>query len=253
LASTREGIIVSSPRPVRVRGPSAPFAVGFEEHLAGQGYRSASDHLYVMAQLSDWMDSEKRAVGDLSASGVDDLVGWRGACGYVSAVSPARMCLVVDYVVGLGVVARFEPAVAGTPVEIHIERYWCYLLGERAFQADSVRVYVEVARLFLSWLSTGGVLTWRRVTRGGGDPACAGRISAVEDRFGQGDGYQAAVTAAVLVRAGPHGESAGRRGGFGGELASGPPAKSASPVTGRLPAQKLRPADHGSAGGTSRW
>ncbi len=164
MGSTREGITVSSPRPVRVRGPLAPFAVGFEEDLAGQGYRSATDHLYVMAQLSRWMGSEMLGAADLSLSGIEEFLGWREASGYVSAVSPVRLSRLVDYLVCVGAVAGFESAVADTPVESLIERYRCFLLQERGFQTDSVRVYVDVARLFLLWLSTDGDLDLEKAT-----------------------------------------------------------------------------------------
>ncbi len=50
-----------------------PDAVGFEEDLACQGYRSASDHLYVMAQLSRWMGSERLGAADLSVSRASEL------------------------------------------------------------------------------------------------------------------------------------------------------------------------------------
>jgi site-specific recombinase XerD len=140
------------------------LAVGFEEDLACQGYRSATDHLYVMAQLSRWMGSEGLGAADLSLTGIEEFLGWRRAGGYVRPVSPIRLCRLVDYLVGVGAVAGFEPAVAGTPVESLIERYRCYLLQERAFKTDSVRVYVDVARLFLSWLAPDGDLDLEKVT-----------------------------------------------------------------------------------------
>ena len=164
MGSTREGITVSSPRPVGVRGPLAPFAVGFEEDLAGQGYRSATDHLYVMAQLSRWMGSEMLGAADLSLSGIKEFLAWREASGYVGAVSPVRLSRLVDYLVCVGAVAGFESAVADTPVESLIERYRCYLLQERGFQTDSVRVYVDVARLFLLWLSADGDVDLEKAT-----------------------------------------------------------------------------------------
>jgi integrase/recombinase XerD len=155
---------VSSPRPVRVGGPLAPFAAGFEEVLAGQGYRSASDHLYLMAQLSRWMGTERLAVGDLSTSGVVEFVAWRKASGYVRAVSPVRLSGLVDYLVGVGVVGRFERVGGGTPAEALIELYRRYLFQQRGFEADSVRVYIDVARGFLSWLSAEGDLALEAVT-----------------------------------------------------------------------------------------
>jgi integrase/recombinase XerD len=149
---------------VRVMGPLASYAVGFEESLAGQGYRSASDHLYVMAQLSRWMGSEKLGAADLSASGVEEFVRWRTAGGYVSRVSSTRLSRLIDFLVGIGAARSLEPAIVGSPVESLIKRYSFFLVQERGFQADSVRVYVDVARLFLSWLSADGDLDLEAVT-----------------------------------------------------------------------------------------
>jgi site-specific recombinase XerD len=131
----------------------ASYAAGFEEDLAQQGYRSASDHLYVMAQLSRWLLSEELGAADLSALRVDEFLRWRRNSGYVSALSLARMSQVVDHLVAIGVVARPEPAAGGTLVELLIERYRRYLVQERGLVAESVRVYIEVARAFLSSLS----------------------------------------------------------------------------------------------------
>jgi integrase/recombinase XerD len=155
---------VGNPGHVRVRGPLAPYAAGFEEDLAQQGYRSASDHLYVMAQLSRWMGSEKLGAADLSASGVEEFVRWRTASGYVSLVSSTRLSRLIDFLVRIGAARPLEPAVVRSPVESLIERYSFYLVQERGFQADSVRVYVDVARLFLSWLSADGDLDLEAVT-----------------------------------------------------------------------------------------
>lgn len=130
----------------------APFAVGFEDDLACQGYRSATDHLYVMAQLSRWMGQREAGRGGPVGVGNRGLCRLEKGQRLCKPVSPVKLSRLVDYLVSVGAVARFEAAVAGTPVEVLIERYRFYLLQERAFQADSVRVYVDVARLFLSWL-----------------------------------------------------------------------------------------------------
>ncbi len=93
---------------VRVTGPLAPYAAGFEEDLARQGYRSASDHLYVMAQLSRWLCSEKLDLGDVSGLAVEEFRRWRTASGYVSALSLTRLTCLIDHLVFIGVVATFE-------------------------------------------------------------------------------------------------------------------------------------------------
>lgn len=143
------------PGHVGVTGPLAPFAAGFAENLAEQGYKrkGASDHLYLMAQVSRWLVTESLGAEDLSASGVESFRGWRRAAGYVSSLSSKRMSRLVDYLVGIGVVPRFEPALACTPVELLMERYRCYLAEERGLSTSSIRNYADVARAFLSHLS----------------------------------------------------------------------------------------------------
>lgn len=141
---------MGEPRHVHVKGPLALYAVGFEEDLAARGYRSTSDHLYVMAQLSRWLVSQKLGVADLSASGVEKFVQWRSGAGYISPLSLCRMSQLVDHLVGVGVVPRFEPAVPNTAVELLMDRYRRYLVDERGLAASSIRNYAEVARDFLS-------------------------------------------------------------------------------------------------------
>ena len=58
----RDGVLVSE---VRVRGPLSAYAVGFGRFLAGQGYTPGSVRLqmYLVAQLSRWLDAEGLALG----------------------------------------------------------------------------------------------------------------------------------------------------------------------------------------------
>ena len=140
------------PRHVRVVGPLAPFAAGFEEHLAEQGYKciAASDHLYLMAQLSRWLVTERLGADGVSALGVERFADWRRGSGYARSSSSIRMSRMVDYLVGVGVVARFEPAVPCMPVGLLTARYKRYLAEERGLSASSIRCYADVARDFLA-------------------------------------------------------------------------------------------------------
>jgi integrase/recombinase XerD len=157
---------MTTPRPVRVRGPLAPWAQGFGEHLAGEGFRSGADHLYLMAQLSRWMDGAGLEVGSLSATVIDDFAAWRAAQGFVSPVSAYRVSLLIDYLIGVGVLSEGEAALPAGSTEALVERYKCYLIGQRGFGADSVRAYLDAARLFLAWLGAEGVVDLEDVTAG---------------------------------------------------------------------------------------
>ena len=117
------GPSVGKPTHVHVKGPLARYAVHFEEDLAEQGYRSARDQLYAMAQLSRWLASENLGAEDLTAAGVEQFLCWRRAVGYVSSLSLNKMSPLLHYLQGTGVVPTFEPITPMTPVGLLIERY----------------------------------------------------------------------------------------------------------------------------------
>jgi integrase/recombinase XerD len=137
-------------RHVRVVGPLAPYAVGFDQHLAKQGFHSSAYHLYLMAQLSVFLGDNELEIADLSASALADFPAWRFSRGYVSEPSPRRMSQLLDYLAGIGVVVSGEPQAARSPSAVLIERYRQHLVTERGLAAPSVRAYVEVAVAFLS-------------------------------------------------------------------------------------------------------
>ena len=157
------GPSVGKPTHVRVKGPLARYAVHFEEDLAEQGYRSARDHLYAMAQVSRWLASENLDAEDLTAAGVEQFLCWRRAAGYVSSLSLSKMSPLLHYLQGTGVVPTFKPITPMTPVGLLIERYRCYL-AERSLSAPSIRNYTGVARDFLLSLSMNSELDLETMT-----------------------------------------------------------------------------------------
>jgi site-specific recombinase XerD len=105
-----------------------------------------------MAQLSRWLVDNRRGVVDLSAPALEEFVAWRGAVGYVSAVSSRRVSQVVGYLVSTGAAAVPVPPATRTPVGDLVERYRGYLVSERGLAGASVRAYAQVAEAFLSSL-----------------------------------------------------------------------------------------------------
>jgi hypothetical protein len=69
---------VSSRWKVRVRGPLATYAAGFENELVGLGYKSPGDHLYVVSQLSRWMAELGVDPSELSGAQIESFLHWRG-------------------------------------------------------------------------------------------------------------------------------------------------------------------------------
>lgn len=136
---------------VRVIGPLAGFADGFGVHLDEQGYSlsGAREQLYLLAQVSRWMEAEGLDLAALTSAAVlGRYVVWRREQGYRSGLSPKSLRRVLGYLDGLGVVARDDAV--GSPVEGLLAAFGCYLLQERGLAAGSVWLYERIARRFLA-------------------------------------------------------------------------------------------------------
>src|SRR5437773_8473510 len=72
------------PSRVRVTGPLEPYACGFREELARQGYRphAASNQLQLMAHAGRWLASRELGAGELTPARVDEFLEARRAQGY---------------------------------------------------------------------------------------------------------------------------------------------------------------------------
>jgi site-specific recombinase XerD len=135
---------------VRVSGPLSPFADGYSARLAEQGYSPASVrvHLYVLAQLSRWMDGAQLDVGGLSLATVERYLTERPDHGYVSVLSPSKLRPLLGYLDHLGV-RPAPPSITSTEPDRLIQEFCDYLADERGLVAGSVVLYARVARHFL--------------------------------------------------------------------------------------------------------
>jgi integrase/recombinase XerD len=147
---------MSSVSVVGVAGPLVAFAPGFRAELVRRGYRpgSAADQLRLMAYASGWLAVHGLQAGDLTEVRVAQLMSERRAAGRWRLLSPRAMFPLLEYLRGSGVVPAAMPAVPLTPSEVLIDRYSSYLLERRSLAPSSVRNYVGVARVFLSWRET---------------------------------------------------------------------------------------------------
>jgi integrase/recombinase XerD len=138
-----------APDRVRVAGPLAGFADGFRVHLVEQGYSlwGAQEQLYLLAQVSRWMEAEGVQLVAVTPARVDQYIVWRRGQGYLSSLSPKSLRRLFGYLDGLGVLPGEDAA--PSPVEQLLEEFRGYLLAERGMAAGSVWLYERVARLFL--------------------------------------------------------------------------------------------------------
>jgi integrase len=142
-------------------GPLAVFAPGFSADLVRQGYRpgSVAAQLQLMGDASRWLAARGVGRGDLTEVLVEQLMAGRRASGRSRLLSSRAMSPLLEYLRGLGVLPPAESALPLTAVEAIVERYSAYLLARRGLAPSTVRNYVGVASVFLSWreTTTGGL------------------------------------------------------------------------------------------------
>ena len=137
----------------RVAGPLAAFAAGFAEDLVVRGYRPgpAADQLRLVADVSWWLAEQGLGAGDLTVAAAERFAAERRASGRSRLRSTRALRPLLAYLRGLGVAPPAVAAAPSTPAEALVERYSAYLLERRGLERSSVRNYVGVARVFLSW------------------------------------------------------------------------------------------------------
>ena len=142
---------------VRITGPLAIYAAGFEQDLIRQGYKRPSDHLHLIAQLSLWLSVKKLGVDDVDETLLADFLSHENTArsGPYQPVM-ARLRLLLNYLRNLGVVPLAEIVPPVTPIELFIEGYRNYLCQQRGFALPSIRNYTYVAKTFLTHISTNG-------------------------------------------------------------------------------------------------
>jgi site-specific recombinase XerD len=157
------------PSRVRVAEPLAPYARGFCAELLERGWAASSalQQMKLVACLSRWMAAERVAVSELTPDWVERFVEWRCAAGYRHFRSLHGLTPLLSHLRALGGAPPPEAPAPDRPVDLVLERYRAYLLGERGLAAGTVRYYERVARLFLSGVAEpGGELDLGRLRAG---------------------------------------------------------------------------------------
>lgn len=136
---------------VRVVGPLEPYAAGFAAELARLGYtlHSARLQLGLAAHLSRWLAGEGLDASMLTSAVVAQFLVVRRGVGYTAYRSPKGLSPLLGYLRGLGVTPLPVVPEPQGPVEVLLERYRRYLVGERGLGAPTARGYVGLARPFV--------------------------------------------------------------------------------------------------------
>ncbi len=134
---------------LRVPGPLAPYAGGFESHLTECGYATKTrvTHLGVMSHLSRWLQAHQLGVEDLSREQVEQYLEWRRACGYTGFCSRRALMPLLQTLGSLGLLPDEAPA---TRIDVLLGGFDRYLREERGLASCTTQAYLARARRFLA-------------------------------------------------------------------------------------------------------
>jgi integrase/recombinase XerD len=138
---------------VRFRGPLEPYAQGFADELARQGYSpktSMKSQLFFVSHLSRWLASQGRELSALACPEVvEAFLAERRRLGYFNHRTIKALRPLLGHLHQLGVLAR-APQPELTPTEALLERYRNYLVGERGLVSTTARSYSDTVRPFVA-------------------------------------------------------------------------------------------------------
>jgi integrase/recombinase XerD len=137
---------------VRMVGPLAPYAPGFDRELRSRGYTrlSAVWQLRLMAHVSRWLASEGLGGAAFTPERAEEFCAVRRRAGYRALLTPRALAPLQEFLRGQGVLPVCPPAPA--PVgekERLLARYRDHLACERGLVPAVVSQYLRAAGLFL--------------------------------------------------------------------------------------------------------
>jgi integrase/recombinase XerD len=153
---------------IRMVGPLAPHAGGLASELARLGFTelSARCQLGLASHLSRWLAAAGLGTASLTTSRVEEYLAVRRAAGYTAYLTPKALAPLLGYLRELGVAPQAEIAPPTVPAVVLVERYRCYLLGERGLQARVARGYIDLVRPFVTAHVASGQAGLRELTAG---------------------------------------------------------------------------------------
>jgi len=134
---------------VRVPGPLAPYADGFECDLVERGYaaKTRATHLQVMSHVSRWLQAHQLGVGDLSRERVEQYLDWRRGCGYQGFCSRRGLRPLLATLGSLGLLPDEVPTAR---IDVLLGGFDRYLRQERGVASCTSQAYLAHARRFLA-------------------------------------------------------------------------------------------------------
>jgi hypothetical protein len=118
---------MGDPKRIGVTGPLAAYRDGFVEELIGKGYTAgAMQQVWLLADLSRWLEGRDLGAGDLTPARVEEFRSARRAKGYTALLSERALLPLLGYLRDLGVAPVAPQQVASTAAEALVEEYSTY-------------------------------------------------------------------------------------------------------------------------------
>lgn len=137
---------------VRVVGPLAPYASGFDRELRGRGYTrlSADQQLRLMAHVSRWLAGEGLEAAALTAERVETFCAARRGEGYRGLRTTKALAPLREFLQQQGALPQLAARAPAGEDERLLAHYRDYLVDERGMVARGVAKWVQAAGLFLA-------------------------------------------------------------------------------------------------------
>lgn len=152
---------VSRAAEVRVKGPLAPYSVGFWNALRALGYSagSAEHQMRLMAHLSGWLYVRCLSGEDLTEQRVTEYLDDRRAAGYSQHWTRRSLVPLLDFLDAQQVRPIEESAAPRSKSRVLLASFERYLLSERGLRASTATAYVRYVGRFLDGHAADGDLS----------------------------------------------------------------------------------------------
>lgn len=139
-----------------VSGPLAGHAGGYRVELQRLGYSkwAASEHMYLMADVSRWLAARDFTAEGFTAERVDRFLADRRAAGHHRRLSRRGLIPLRGYLVANGVLSENDLALPEGQTGLVVMEFADYLLNERGFAPRTIAGYQRHVRRFLVAIAT---------------------------------------------------------------------------------------------------
>ena len=134
-----------------VSGPLGGHASAYRKELAGLGYSrwTASAHMYLMADVSRWLNDNEVAPEAFTSVRVKQFLASGRAAGQHRRLSPRGLIPLLGYLRAAGVLAEDAEEEPTSPTDLLVKEFVCYLATERGLAPRTIVGYERVVRRFL--------------------------------------------------------------------------------------------------------